>query len=206
MSKAQQKVSSKRPTIGYLTPWIHGPISRALWTGIDDSARQHDVNLICFTGGNLGASTIEEFDAQRNVLYDLVTSSTVDGLVISSAALSLCVSPEEIQAFCDNMLLASQSVTVDVGDCTPGAPDVLANSLRVVKNMPVGSVFQWQSSSTGQWNLHVTNLKGEIPDLWMNMSAVQILALDTTADDDGSFPPGFYQVYGADNCTGASVP
>jgi PAS domain S-box-containing protein len=97
MSKAHQKVSSKRPTIGYLTPWIHGPVSRALWTGIDDLARQHDVNLICFPGGPLHSP--RQPIGLHSAIYDLATEEDIGGLILRSDMLAADISPEEFEDF-----------------------------------------------------------------------------------------------------------
>jgi len=101
---ARPHAQRARPTIGFLVEnvWSHVSMYTAvLWAGVSDAAREREANLICFAGGWLGVSPYDEFNAQRNVLYDLATSDSVDGLVISSGALGLFVSPQELQAFCD---------------------------------------------------------------------------------------------------------
>ena len=93
-----------RPTIGLLieaVSAIGNQYFTTIWAGIADAARERDVNLICFTGGSLGFSPIIEFDMERNVLFDLVDSANVDGLVISGGSLSNRVSVSEFQDFCD---------------------------------------------------------------------------------------------------------
>jgi PAS domain S-box-containing protein len=98
MTKAKQKVSSKRLTIGYLTPWIHDPISRVLWAGIDDTAHQHDANLLCFPGGRLHSS--RQPVGLHSAIYDLATEGNVDGLILRSDNLATDISPEEFEDFC----------------------------------------------------------------------------------------------------------
>ncbi|RPJ37323.1 MAG: hypothetical protein EHM21_18175, partial [Chloroflexi bacterium] len=75
----------RRPTIGLLIEAASASdnqYSATVWAGVVDAARERDVNLICFTGGLLGDSPISEFVMQRHVLFDLVSSDNVDGLVI----------------------------------------------------------------------------------------------------------------------------
>ena len=42
-----------RTTIGFLTCDIDEEVSRLLWQGIAQAAREQDVNLICYPGGAL---------------------------------------------------------------------------------------------------------------------------------------------------------
>jgi signal transduction histidine kinase/DNA-binding LacI/PurR family transcriptional regulator/AraC-like DNA-binding protein/DNA-binding response OmpR family regulator len=87
----------KRPTFGFLLASLHTGASRALWPGLIDSAVQHDVNLICFPGGRLGAQVAHE--SQRNVIYDLAGKTCLDGMVTWASALGGVISSSEINAF-----------------------------------------------------------------------------------------------------------
>ena len=87
----------KRLSIGFLLASLHTGASRALWPGLIDAAEQHDVNLICFPGGRI--HSMESFENQRNIIYDLVSKNCVDGLVTWSSALGGVMGPTEINAF-----------------------------------------------------------------------------------------------------------
>jgi len=50
--------------------------------GVTSVAEKQDVNLLCFAGGHLYHTFYNQFDTQRNILYELVTEHTVDGLII----------------------------------------------------------------------------------------------------------------------------
>jgi DNA-binding LacI/PurR family transcriptional regulator/signal transduction histidine kinase len=50
--------------------------------GANSTAQERDVNLLCFAGGHLYHTFYNEFDTQRNILYELVTDHVVNGLVI----------------------------------------------------------------------------------------------------------------------------
>jgi len=50
--------------------------------GVTSVVEKQDVNLLCFTGGHLYHTFYNQFDTQRNILYELVTNHTVDGLII----------------------------------------------------------------------------------------------------------------------------
>ncbi|HTP07697.1 MAG TPA: substrate-binding domain-containing protein, partial [Anaerolineae bacterium] len=91
-SSAQQ-----RATIGFLTANIHLGSGRALWPGVADAAERHDLNYICFPGGGLRVS--EGFEAQRNVIYDLIDPHRLDGLITWSSAIGGALAPTEVAEF-----------------------------------------------------------------------------------------------------------
>ena len=80
----------KRPTIGFLTDSISNDAGQALWSGITAAAREFDLNMICFPGRCLRDP--REFQAQANILYDLVAEENVDGLVSFASSIGSNVS------------------------------------------------------------------------------------------------------------------
>src|SRR4051812_42182760 len=86
-----------RATIGFLTGNIDVGASRRLWRGVVDAAEQHSVNLLCFPGGGLRASG--EFEAQRNLLYDLVNTAHLNGLVSWASTITGSLEPADVMAF-----------------------------------------------------------------------------------------------------------
>ncbi|MEE8392532.1 MAG: hypothetical protein V3S14_17260, partial [Anaerolineae bacterium] len=96
----QTTTRDSRPTVGLLIQNIagEGGYESTLWTGIVDACEQRDVNLVCFVGGSLRFSPANEFESQRNAVYDLVTADTVDGLIII-ASLGSFIPPDELESF-----------------------------------------------------------------------------------------------------------
>lgn len=90
-------LQTRRPTIGLLTYGAGDPNSGTVWSGVADAARIYDANLVCFPGRPLRSQL--EFEAQANILYDLVGRANVDGLLIWLAGLSHWAAPEEVAAF-----------------------------------------------------------------------------------------------------------
>ncbi len=86
-----------KPTLGFLLASLHTGASRALWPGLIDAAERLDANLICFPGGRI--HSMEAFENQRNVLYDLVGEDCVDGIVTWSSALGGVLGPGEVNTF-----------------------------------------------------------------------------------------------------------
>lgn len=79
-------MTAARLTIGLVTANIHLGVGATLWSGALDAARRHDVNLICFPGGEVGAT-----DRPRNRVYDLVGPELLDGLICWASTLGLPV-------------------------------------------------------------------------------------------------------------------
>jgi sigma-B regulation protein RsbU (phosphoserine phosphatase) len=96
MSGARPRDS--RPTVGVLSE-AGTPYNNALWVGLAAAASEFDVNLIFYAGGLLRASAYD-FDAQRNILYDLISGERVDGLIICGT-ISNFITVEEFRHFVD---------------------------------------------------------------------------------------------------------
>jgi signal transduction histidine kinase/AraC-like DNA-binding protein len=92
------RASRRRPTLGLLAHGAGDPNSHRVWAGVASVAQERDVNLICFPGKPLRSPL--EFEAQSNILYDLVSAQSIDGLVIWTAGLPLFVDRPEMNAFC----------------------------------------------------------------------------------------------------------
>jgi DNA-binding LacI/PurR family transcriptional regulator len=75
-----------RPTIGFLTANLNLGASRVLWPGVLDAAERGNVNLISYPGGRL--NSLDNFESQRNVIYDLINTAYLDGLVSWTSALA----------------------------------------------------------------------------------------------------------------------
>jgi DNA-binding LacI/PurR family transcriptional regulator/GAF domain-containing protein len=74
MATERARWSGSRPTIGLLLNSVLDPRDAAVWAGAVEAARAHDVNLVCFPGGNA--------DGPGRMLYDLVGDERMDGLVV----------------------------------------------------------------------------------------------------------------------------
>lgn len=75
------KFKKTRPTFGLLCTHLDGMYQSPLWRGMADFAETHDVNLIIFVGKNLKSPV--EFEAQENIIYDIVNTGRLDGLALS---------------------------------------------------------------------------------------------------------------------------
>jgi signal transduction histidine kinase/DNA-binding LacI/PurR family transcriptional regulator/AraC-like DNA-binding protein len=116
---------SRRLTLGLLAHGAGDPNSHMVWAGVASVAQERDVNLICFPGKPLRSPL--EFEAQSNVLYELVSQQNVDGLVIWSAGLPLFVDRQEMNAFCERF---KPLPMVTAGVPIEGIPGVSVDNYR----------------------------------------------------------------------------
>ncbi len=127
-----------RPTIGLLIGRLGAQRYQAhVWPGIADAARAHDVNLICFVGRPLQSPN--EFDAQRNVAYDLVSAENADGLVLMSGTLGHYIGPAQLKDFYEryrtlpkvSIALAIEGIPSIVTDNETGMRDAIIHLVQV---------------------------------------------------------------------------
>jgi sigma-B regulation protein RsbU (phosphoserine phosphatase) len=106
-------------TIGFMIDGIYAPggYHNNLWRGILEATRQHKLNLVTFTGGPLRDSIHNDYEHQRNVIYELITPKSVDGLIVSSATLSYAAGLDRLAAFCARLRrLPSVSIGLPLDD------------------------------------------------------------------------------------------
>jgi sigma-B regulation protein RsbU (phosphoserine phosphatase) len=97
-TRALQRTKA-RPSIGFLIDALISGYQAAVWNGIFDVARGQDVNVISFLGGILHSQ--DHFESHRNVIYTLMDTKLVDGLVIMSGAVGTQVDVAAMKAFCE---------------------------------------------------------------------------------------------------------
>jgi len=128
--RAASELSAARPAIGLLTHGAGDPNNSTIWSGVADFARQNGLNLICFPGKPLRSST--EFEAQSNVVFDLVNTGTLAGLVIWLAGLAHRADLGEIRQFCERY---KPLPIVTVGTLLEGIPGVLVDNYHGMRNV-----------------------------------------------------------------------
>jgi DNA-binding LacI/PurR family transcriptional regulator/signal transduction histidine kinase len=110
-------------TIGLLIDALDGNYHTALLCGAADAARDRDASFVCFAGGML--SSPYRFHGQRNVVYDLVDPSFIDGLVVMSGTIGNYIGHAELEAFCRRFApIPMCSVAVPI----QGTPTVLVDN------------------------------------------------------------------------------
>lgn len=108
-------------TIGLFLGTTEDSYGKAVVRGVLQGVRGTGTRLVCFTTGSLRSS--HGYEAQRNVLFDLVDDQSVDALILAGA-LSHNVSNEELETFCRRyapLPLVTLSVSL------PGLPSVVTD-------------------------------------------------------------------------------
>ena len=121
---------ASRPTIGLLLGELEERYQSRLWPVIVEVAREKGVNLFCFPGGPLRGGN--EFMAQRNVVFDLVSPKNLDALLLFSGNLANYVTQEEINAFCQRY---QPLPMVSIGLPIDNIPSILVDNSKGIRTV-----------------------------------------------------------------------
>jgi signal transduction histidine kinase/DNA-binding LacI/PurR family transcriptional regulator/AraC-like DNA-binding protein len=119
-----------RVTLGLLTHGAGDPCGHMVWAGVAAAAAEHDVNLICFPAKPLRSPL--GFEALANVLYDLVSPSRLDALVIWLAGMTIFVNTEEARHVCERYRPLPM---VTAGGLIEGLPGVVVDNYHGMWNV-----------------------------------------------------------------------
>src|SRR5512137_472301 len=87
-----------RQTIGLLTKSLVEVRRSPAWEELATLAEERDINLLVLVGGILKSPI--GFEAQANILYELVNASNVDGVIVTGG-LGHYIGPTGLQQFCE---------------------------------------------------------------------------------------------------------
>jgi len=101
MKNNRKNVQNTEKTIAVLIESLDGYYQSGVWNGIKRISRERNVNVIAVVGGSLENSLSDQYEPQRNILYELPNIAEIDGMIISG---SLCsyISKEKIDKFIDS--------------------------------------------------------------------------------------------------------
>ena len=111
---------ARRITVGVFIGHITSPFYRAIIQGINDAAKEHDVNVIFFAGGVINPP---DNVRHRNLVYNLINRDVVDGIIYSSA-LFRYLKPAELKEFLNRY---AGIPAVNIGSGIEGIPSVIAD-------------------------------------------------------------------------------
>lgn len=90
--------NKKRRTIALLVDGLIEDYEVRIWSSVNEVAKKHDVNLLCFACGTLDSPYL--FSSQRGVLFDLVEAAVeaghIDGILALSGSLANFSTPEKL--------------------------------------------------------------------------------------------------------------
>ncbi len=128
---ARARDPSARMTIGLVTANIHLGVGATLWSGVLDAADRHDVNVICFPGGEVRAT-----DRPPNRVYDLVAPDLLDGLICHTSTLGLPVGHERATRLASRFgRLPMVSLNGSIGTDNPLTLDSYAGMASAIRHL-----------------------------------------------------------------------
>jgi DNA-binding LacI/PurR family transcriptional regulator len=97
LKKAKYQVA-KRLTIGLMIDNVDDDYQRTIWAGVEQAAAEADVNVACFLGGDLNPA--DESTYLHNNIFKLISSESLDGLIVVSTCLATYIGNEKLREYC----------------------------------------------------------------------------------------------------------
>ncbi len=113
--KSLEKSASKRRTIAALCAQVSRTWGMEFMSGVLESAKLHDVNVVCFVGGKPSTPAGMETEGHFNGLYNLIKPGQFDGILLA-ADVGYGATPEDIRNFCRTLAptpIASFAIQVE---------------------------------------------------------------------------------------------
>ncbi len=123
-------MAKPRKIIGVFVDWTEDLYQQTILKGIMERARETDTNCIVFEGGSLNSN--REYEAKRNLIYDLANKSCIDGIIMFNASMSQFIPYKGTVDFCNryaDIPKVSISMRVD------GVPSILIDNLTGMKRL-----------------------------------------------------------------------
>jgi signal transduction histidine kinase/DNA-binding LacI/PurR family transcriptional regulator len=124
-----KETASKRKTVGVFLAQISRVWGTEFMAGIEQAAEDHNVNLICFVGGQPSSLLIPGQLQNSYGLYDLARQNQFDGLILA-ADIAHGLGAKEIKAFCQSFAptpMVAHAIETD------GVPHLLADNFKGMK-------------------------------------------------------------------------
>jgi diguanylate cyclase (GGDEF)-like protein len=128
------KKDRSRFNIGLLMTASFDDYNLSIWKSIVKLAEINDVNLLCFPGGHLQSRPDISFNYQRNLVFDLVNTKKIDGIIVLSASLSQFITVDEMVKFLKRF---SPLPIVSIGLHIKGIPSILIDNKNGIRELMV---------------------------------------------------------------------
>ncbi len=129
-NEVNMKKHTGRPQIGLVSDSCIESYNAKLWDGVIEGARECDVNLFCFMGGALRSPF--SFFSKSNVIYDLISRETLDGLIVNSGSLGNFISREEYRAFLEKF---AGIPCINIGGDIPGMTNIVVDNEKGMREI-----------------------------------------------------------------------
>ncbi|MBN2441430.1 MAG: EAL domain-containing protein [Spirochaetales bacterium] len=130
MWQSHNDVAKHTPIIGLLFNNLVENYEGNIWKGIVKAAELRGVNLISFLGGALKSP--ENFDVQRNILYNTISNQNVDGLIAISGSIGMYITSPELSAFFKTL---PDVPFVSIGVPVNHTPSILVDNENGIKKL-----------------------------------------------------------------------
>jgi DNA-binding LacI/PurR family transcriptional regulator/serine phosphatase RsbU (regulator of sigma subunit) len=126
------------PAIGFLTESLNSFYQSYIWMGASEEAIRQGYTLQCFAGGSLKNSPWDQFEPQRNTIYNFINTNQLKGLIVAGS-LGNFVSEDEFTQFYSKFLKIPmiclgpeiKSVPTIVVDNVKGMRDLVAHLVEI---------------------------------------------------------------------------
>ncbi len=123
---------AKKINMALLIGDLYNGFESGICSGAEQFAKEHDINLICFVGSELGSTT--GINAGRNDIYELMSVYNVDGIIgISSTLSNLTGKKRLIEFYSHYAPLPLVSIGIDMA----GMPGVLCDNQKSMRELLV---------------------------------------------------------------------
>ena len=119
------------PAIGFLTESLTSLYQSNLWIGASDAATRSGYSLICFAGGSLSKSSWNEFEPQRNLIYNFINTKNLKGIIIAGS-LGNFITGDEFKNFYNRF---TDIPLVCLGPEIPTVPTVIADNTHGMREL-----------------------------------------------------------------------
>jgi diguanylate cyclase (GGDEF)-like protein len=119
---------NNNPIVGVVVDRLESGYFRGIFTGIEDCAKRHRINIILFNGRMIESPFGYEY--QNNVIYDHITSKNVDAVVMMTDTLGNQSGYEHFEAFYQKF---SPLPLVSVGSAIQGIPSIYVGNKNGMK-------------------------------------------------------------------------
>ena len=123
--------SPPKYTIGIFTPSLKDSYHEMLCKGFEDFAKEHNINTIYIIGGPLHVSFFP-YEAHANILYDLLDSTSINGLIISSATIGAFTTQKRVRDFVHKY---KKIPIVSLGLSIPDVMNILLDNKKGMKDI-----------------------------------------------------------------------
>lgn len=155
--KKYQSKSNKRQrrTIGVLVDDLRSGNQNTIVNGVSSITNENDINLICFIGGMLDSSL--KYSSNRNIIYNLVSTENVDGLIILADSLGTLI---DTKSFAEFIKKFNSIPTISIGMLIEGIPSLSIDYYNGVRNIISHLIINHQFQRIAFYHRHEGHPEG----------------------------------------------